>query len=164
MELWGGGKLWQHRHGLQKGGGGNCGRRNEAPLVAEHGWRYQKAAGRQRWRLPGHVGVEAVAGFVVCVHVEVGSGLWCVCMCMLWSHLHGWKTLLSCCVNETCLLLTSPTKVLRLLPALPLVHHQCKTVLLLAWSVFYCLSCPWRAVILYPAWVFIKFQSSASKP
>lgn len=100
MELWGRGKLWQHQHGLQKGGGGGCGRRNEALRVAERGWRYQKVARQQRCMPPGRAGAEAVVAFVVCVHVNVGSGLWCMCVCMLWSHLHSWKTLLSCCVRH----------------------------------------------------------------
>lgn len=136
MEPWGRGELWQQWCGLQKGGGGCCGRK-EAPWVAQGGWRYQKEARQQSWRLPGHAGVKADV-FAVCMHVDMCPGLWCVCtcicLCMLWSHVHSWKPLLSCCVNEMCLLLTSGTKVLSLLSAFPLVHHQRKTVLL-TWSV-----------------------------
>lgn len=56
------------------------------------------------------------------------------CMCMMWSNLHGWKTLLSCCVNETCSVLNSHAKVSSLLSALPLIHHQCEAVVLLTCS------------------------------
>lgn len=55
-------------------------------------------------------------------------------MCMMLSNLHGWKTLLSCCVKEACSVLTSHTKVSSLLSALPLVHHQCEDVVLLTCS------------------------------
>lgn len=121
MEPWGTGELWP------------LGTVEEAAAV-EGGVRlcgWQRVAEGTRRRQDDRGGGGFLA--VVCVHVDTGSGLWCVCM--RWSHLHSWKTLLSCCVNEMCLLLTGRTEVLSLLSALPLVHHQSKTVRLLTCSV-----------------------------
>lgn len=82
-------ELRQHWCGLWKGGDGGYGRRKEASLVVEDGWRYEKEARQQRSRLPGHAGVETVVAFVVCMHIVVAcvqlkdslSSLWIWLLC-----------------------------------------------------------------------------------